>query len=258
MCPIIDRFIEYVRNEMPRISKEAAEKDVQQQFEMTNDESVFYNNHFAVRFSYSKNGSFSNTVLALSKLQKYDHLPFFVILIKGNQSISLFLANTTLLQKISHSSQELRMDNIRGSFNGSDIIKEYNHIPNDIDHIEELFAIHQGLTWNDNLSRLVEATSKIEPIKSKFNPMPSQRESLMASVSRSKEFVDSNDYTELKSDLDARVQRNLQAILVASHIENVNIRGRLIEYLITTENSTIHSTQTGPRDDSSQEARVHQ
>ena len=76
MCPIIDRFIEYVRNEMPRISKEAAEKDVQQQFEMTNDESVFYNNHFAVRFSYSKNGSFSNTVLALSKLQKYDHLPF--------------------------------------------------------------------------------------------------------------------------------------------------------------------------------------
>ena len=35
------------------------------------------------------------------------------------------------------------------------------------------------------------------------------------------------------------MQRNLQSILIASRIENVNIRGRLIEYLITTENNTI-------------------
>jgi len=34
-------------------------------------------------------------------------------------------SNTTFLKKISHSSHELRTDNIKGSFNGSDIMVVY-------------------------------------------------------------------------------------------------------------------------------------
>lgn len=37
-------------------------------------------------------------------------------------------ANSTLLRKISHSSQELRVDNIKDSFDGSDIIRELEGI----------------------------------------------------------------------------------------------------------------------------------
>ncbi|MCF0121820.1 MAG: hypothetical protein HUJ74_01100 [Lachnospiraceae bacterium] len=224
---------------MPKYNKESAQQETQRIFRMTKDGKVYYTDHFAVRFCYSKNGSFSNTVLALSKLQKFDRIPFFVVLIKGDQDNALFLANSSLLQKISHSSQELRVDNIKGSFNGSDIIKVYNDIPNDFDHVEQLYAIHEGFTWEENLARLVEATSEIKPLKEKFTPNNEQNSNLFSSIERAKEFVDSEDYKTLKNDLDERVKRNLKSILVASHIENVNIRGRLIEYLITTENNNI-------------------
>lgn len=239
MNQIITNFVEYVKTGMPKHNKEAAQQETQRIFRMTKDGKVYYTNHFAVRFCYSKNDSFSNTVLALSKLQKFDHIPFFVVLIKGDQDNALFLANSSLLQKISHSSQELRVDNIKGSFNGSDIIKVYNDIPNDFEHVEQLFAIHEGFSWEENLARLVEATSEIKPLKEKFMPNDEQLQNLFSSIDRAQEFVSSGDYDTLKNDLNERVQRNLQSILVASHIENVNIRGRLIEYLITTENNNI-------------------
>ena len=239
MNKIVLDFVGYVNSEMPKHNKEKAQQETQKRFGMTKDGKVYYTEYFAVRFCYSKSGSFSNTVLALSKLQKFDNIPFFVVLIRGNQNNELFLANSSLLQKISHSSQELRMDNIKGSFNGSDIIKTYNTIPNDSEHFDQLFAIHEGFTWGDNLERLVESTSQIKPHKEKFNPDTIQIKNILSSVGRAKEFVESEDYLILKSDLDQRVQRNLQSILIASRIENVNIRGRLIEYLITTENNTI-------------------
>lgn len=232
-------FIEYFKKEMPKHDKEKAQQKTKDFFSMTKDGKVYYTDHFAVRFCYSKKGNFSNTILALSKLQKFDHIPFLVVLIKKEEDNSLYLANSSILQKISHSSQKLRVDNIRGSFNGSDIIKQYNDIPNNVDHVEELFALHQGFSWNENLERLVEATSGIKPNKEKFKPNKQQTQCIKSSVDRAKLFVKSEDYDTLEKDLKQRVQRNLQSILVASHIENVNIRGRLIEYLITTENEEI-------------------
>ena len=232
-------FIDFVKNGMPKNNKVYAEKVTQKHFNLVKDRSVYYCDEFAVRFCYTKNGSFSNVVLSLSTLQKYDHIPFFVVLVIGNKDNILYLANTSLLNKISHSSQQLREDNIRGSFLGTNIIKNYSGIPNDAEHIEQLFAIHQEYTWKENLARLVEATSGIKSTKTKFNPNENQKALIFSSVERAKKFIFSADYVSLKTDLDKRVQRNLQSILIASHIENVNIRGRLIEYLITSEDASI-------------------
>lgn len=239
MNKIVFDFVEYVNSDMPKHNKERAQQETLKRFGMTKDGKVYYTEYFAVRFCYSKNGAFSNTVLALSKLQKYDNIPFFVVLVRGKQDNKLFLANSSLLQKISHSSQGLSMDNIRGSFNGSDIIKMYNTTPNDSVHFEQLFAIHQGFMWSDNLERLVEATSHIKPLREKFNPDDIQLKNIWASVDRAKVFIESEDYQSLKDDLDERVKRSLSSILIASRIENVNIRGRLIEYLIRSEHNTI-------------------
>lgn len=236
-------FIEYFKSKMPKYDKEKAQKETINHFRMTKDRKIYYTDCFAVRFCYSKKGTFSNTVLALSQLQKFDGIPFLVVLIRKGEGSSLYLANSSMLKKISHSSKELRRDNIKGSFNGSDIIKQYNDIPNDADHVEELFTIHQGFTWEENVERLVEATSGIKPNKQKFNPDERQLQYISSSVERAKQFVNSNDYRSLKEDLDKRVERNLQSILDASHIGNVNIRGRLIEYLITTENNAIMEDQ---------------
>lgn len=230
----IKEFIKYVGTEMPQNNKLLAQLSTQTRFSLKKDRSVYHCEEFAVRFCYSKDGSFSNVVLSLSALQKYDYKPFFVVLINGNKENKLYLSNTTLLNKISHSSQQLRENNIRGSFLGSDIIKDYEGIPNDAEHVEQLFAIHQKNTWQKNIARLVEATSKIKPTKVRFCPDERQKANIFSSVLRAQNFVVSPDYEALKVDLNERVQRSNQSIQKASHIENVNIRGRLIEYLITS------------------------
>jgi sulfatase maturation enzyme AslB (radical SAM superfamily) len=87
-------------------------KKVVEKFLLIQDRKVFYCNYFSIRFSYSGNGSFSNTILSLSNLKKYDNLPFIVCLTTKEENI-LYLANSTFLKKISHSSKELRCDNIK-------------------------------------------------------------------------------------------------------------------------------------------------
>ncbi len=100
---------------------------VQQEFSLTKDRSVFYCEWFAIRFCSAASKNFSNTVLALSVLHKYDAIPFIVCLVTPCQNY-LMLANATFLKKISHSSQELRRDNIKGSFNGSDIMRDFEGV----------------------------------------------------------------------------------------------------------------------------------
>jgi hypothetical protein len=146
----------------------------------------------------------------------------------------MLLSNSTFLKKVSHSSQELSLTNIRGSFNGSDIIRDYNGMRNNPANFDELFNIHSGLDWEDNLIRLVDATSKIKPISQKFIPSDNERTNIYNSVDRAINFVNSSNFGVLEDDLNTRCQKCKNEILIAQHIENTNIRGRLIESLITS------------------------
>lgn len=73
-------FVEYIVNGAPQHNKQAVEDDVCAHFHLTLDRKVYHNEYFAVRFSYSKSDSdtFSNTVLSLSALEKYDKIPFLL------------------------------------------------------------------------------------------------------------------------------------------------------------------------------------
>lgn len=229
-------FVEYITTQAPKHNKQALEEDVYSRFKLTKDRKVYHNEYFAVRFSYSKStsDSFSNTVLSLSALEKYDKIPFFVVLVRQSADNLIFLANTTFLNKISHSSKELSMTNIKGSFNGSDIIRNYNGKLNSPENFDYLFAIHQGLDWEDNLSRLVDASSNIRPVNQKFMPSPEETVNIFSSIDRSNSFISSESFSVLEKDLNERCSLCRDAILIASHIENTNIRGRLIESLITS------------------------
>ncbi len=227
-------LVEFIQSYNGIANKEHLSEKVRRHFNLTKDRSVYYSEHFAIRFSFSSSATFSNTVIALSTLQKYDDLPFIVCLVTASKNI-LYLANTTLLQKVSHSSQDLRVNNIRGSVNGSDIIKVFNGITNEPHNFEELFNIHAALGFNDNLPRLVEETHNIVPSGSKFSVSDRDIDRIIDAPDRAKLFINSSDYLELKSDLDTRVSKVADAILVAGFIENRNIRGRIIEYMITGE-----------------------
>ena len=235
MNRIVNEFVNYVVSDnCPQNDKAKVKKAIQDKFSLILDRSVFYCKHFAVRISYTKTKSFSNTVLSLSNLQKYDHIPFFVVLVSGVDNNKVFLANTTFLSKISHSSQQLSMTNIKGSFNGSDIIRTYHNLENNAKNFEKLFAFHQGFTWEDNLQRLVDATSDIVPTGKKFEITSEIRNKIYKSVERAQKFIESENFSVLNKDLDSRVKKCSDSILVASRIENVNIRGRLIEALVTS------------------------
>lgn len=234
----ISRLIEFIISLDGTGNKDGVKQKVVQQFKLVRDRSVFYCDSFAIRFSYTSGKSFSNTVLSLSALQKYDSIPFIECIVTPEIN-RLLLANTTFLSKISHSSQELTLYNIKGSFNGSDIMKEYQDIPNERDNIIELYPFHEEFSFQENLVRLVEATNNISPTGNRFSANEENIKTIIDSVDRANKFNNSPDYAVLKRELDARVKKYSQEIMVASHIENVNIRGRLIEYLITEDDDDL-------------------
>ena len=182
----------------------------------------------------------SNTVLSLSVLQKYDDVPFIVCIVTPSIN-HLLIANSTFLKKISHSSHELRIDNIKGSFNGSDIMLNFNGIDNVSSNFEELFAYHNGFTFQDNLERLVESTNGITGRVKKFVVNSNDERNIFDSINRAKKFVTSIEYNDLKTDLDDRIKAVQGEIAIAAFIDNVNIRGRIIEYLITDSGSSLKS-----------------
>jgi hypothetical protein len=211
-------------------------------FQLTKDRSVYYCNDFAVRFSSAATQNFGNTVLSLSNLQKFDDRPFIVCLVTPICNY-IYLANTTFLKKISHSSQELRENNIRGSFNGSDIIRVFEvaneRIKNTDENIERLFNIHSELGFEGNLVRLVEATNNISPSGKKFEPNEAQHRQILLAPSRAIKFVQSQDAQNLKAELDSKVESFKNEILLAALIESSIVRGRVIEYLIAGEDDRL-------------------
>ena len=213
-------------NDKARLAKLLSES-----FNLTRDRSVYYCTDYAIRFSSSSTRNFGNTVLSLSNLRKYDDRPFVVCLVTPTKNFCL-IANTTFLKKISHSSQKLRENNIRGSFNGSDIVREFEGIGNATDNIRRLFDIHAEIGFEGNLPRLVEATNNISPSGAKFPVGDVALVNILAAPSRAIHFVASPDAMILKSELDAMVAKYRNEICLAALIENVNVRGRVIEYLI--------------------------
>lgn len=230
----IDSLVEFISSRDGIADKAILATQVQKRFSLVKDRSVFYGAWFAIRFCKAPSANFFNTVLSLSALHRYDSMPFFVCLVTPARNF-LMLANTTFLRKISHSSQELRRDNIRGSFNGSDIMRSFEGVVNAPENFEFLFTSHENYTFEENLDRLVEATNNISPIGRKFFPTESQLEYIRGSVNRAISFLLSSDYDILNDDLNERVKAVESEIAIAAFIDNVNLRGRIIEYLITSE-----------------------
>lgn len=243
MNKIVHRFVDLIENNKDLNTKEDVINLVKENFRLVKDgRALYYTQFFAVVFCYSKNEKFSNVVLSLSKLQKYDNIPCFVVLVRKEMDNKIYLINTTFIEKISHSSSALTLSNIRGSFLGSNIRREITEInkSNQPNNFDELFSYHQGFTWDENLERLVEYTNNIKPNRTKAILSQQEQKNLFNSPIRALNFIKSADYNTLLFDLQNRCNAVKDAILVASHIDNVNIRGRLIEALITVDAKNRH------------------
>jgi hypothetical protein len=147
--------------------------------------------------------------------------------------VDFLLANATLLKRISHSSKLLRADNVRGSFNGTDIASSYGGVANIPENFELLFAEHKAFSWEENLVRLVEATNAIVGRNTRFAPTESQRRILSEAPERAAKALRSKEFRDAEGALRKRVELKKTEILHLARIENVNLRGNAIEQLLT-------------------------
>lgn len=230
----IEQLVDFISRKDGKADKRALQESVQEEFDLVKTRSVFYCDQFAIRFCTAASINFSNTVLALSALRIYDSVPFIVCLVTPTRNY-LLLANTTFLRKISHSSQALSKNNIKGSFNGSDIMREFEGLENIPENFETMYNYHMHCTFEENLDRLVEATKNIAPTGRKFIPNETQIKCILKSVERANSFLHSKEYKRLCDNLDNRVRAVKSEIAAAAFVDNVNLRGRIIEYLITAE-----------------------
>jgi hypothetical protein len=198
------------------------------------ERSVFVTEGFALRLCEANTPSFSNVVLSLSALKKYDRLPVVVCIVRSDR-LDFRLANATFLRRISHSSHKLRVDNIRGSFLGHDIVDHYEGVSNLPEHFDELFAIHSEFSWEENVARLVEATNAIAGRSTRFDVTENVLARLMEAPSRAANALTTAAFQKVEYQLSAVIERHREELLRAASLDNVNIRGNTIEQIITGE-----------------------
>lgn len=216
----------------PGADKEAVQAHIDGLGGFNKERSVYVGRDFALRISEANTGSFSNVVLSLSALRKYDAMPVVICIVRPDR-IDFRLSNTTFLRKISHSSLALRIDNVKGSFLGHDIMDEYEGVPNRPENFDHLVASHAEFTWEENLERLVGTTNAIAATKTRFEPGDAEVASILDSPRRSAAAVASPAYRDAEAELMRTIEHNREALLAAAAIDNVNLRGNRIEAILT-------------------------
>ena len=193
---------------------------------------MYFADDVAIRFCYSNNAGFSNCVVSLSTLKTFDDRPFLVALLQPS-GVQTFLANSTLIRKVSHSSQKLAMDKIRGTILGHDIIRDLNGVPNRPEQFAALFETHQTFAWSENLARLVAATTSISPKGLRFEPSEAELARIRRSPETSARAEREGHIAAREQQLVAQLTVHRQKILELAAIDNVNLRGNAIEQLLT-------------------------
>ncbi|HXC44635.1 MAG TPA: hypothetical protein VNY51_14080 [Candidatus Dormibacteraeota bacterium] len=235
------QFIRGIKEKNPGFPKDKIASATALRFNLKLSRKVYHCSDFAIRFSTAKGPSFSNTVLSLSALATYDKMPLIICIVRP-KDVEFLLANATFLKKVSHSSHQLRIDNVKGSFLGHDIIRDFEGIRNCPSNFEKLFSIHGEFTWDENLIRLVEATTAIAPTGVRFDPSAAQISNIEAAPALASRISGCPEYLNIQKALSQIVELERDAILLAGETDNVNERGNSIEQIIT-RSGNVHGVQ---------------
>ncbi len=225
----------------PNIEKTEFARQIASHFSLEKGRSIYSGGDFGVRFCYSNNAGFSNVVVSLAALLDHDDKPFLVCLLQPS-GVKTYIANTTFIKKISHSSQGLTIANIRGSFLGHDILRELNGLENIPANFENLYSLHAEIPREDNIARIVEATTNISPTGVRFNPSPAQVATIISSVETAARFYSSPEFSPTEDRLIRSLNENRDEIMRIGLVDNVNLRGNRIEQLLTGTGNR-HSVQ---------------
>lgn len=227
----LESFLKNIKQKNPAITKQQLARVAAEHYGLVKDRSLYVGKEFVIRFTDAKKGSLSNTILSLSALQKYDDRPC-IVCVNEPANLYLLLINSTLIKKVSHSSKNLRPDNVRGSFNGSDIHRSYDDLENKPANFSALWEIHRNFPWEENLLRLVEATNNISPHFSKFSPDQDQLNNIFKAIDLAIKTGRSSEYARIKTALDTKIAKKSPEILAVAQIPSVKERGDRIEEIV--------------------------
>ncbi len=225
-------FAVELQRKNPSIEKAAFAAAIARHYGLSKARSVFFADDFAVRFCYSNDAGFSNCVISLATLRKFDDRPFLVCLLKPS-GVQTFLANTTLIKKVSHSSHKLTVSNVRGTILGHDIAREYEGMENTPTNFAALYEGHSQFSWDENLARIVEATTAISPTGIRFAPTPQQNENILNAPAMSISAEQNGELDRVETALLKNLSSKTSEVLAAAEIDNVNLRGNRIEQLLS-------------------------
>lgn len=202
--------------------------------EIVKDGALFCGDGYALRLSSDDTGTAnsSNTICGFRKIVKYDDVPCVSCNVRPKEA-EFSLMNTTFIKKVSHSSQKLTVNKMRGSINHTDIMKEVEEIKNDPCNFVKLLKIHRSVYQKDNIERIVNSTLDIKPSKEKFTPTEKERKRLFASPFLSKAIAGSDEYRDINNKLHQKVQSEHDRIIECAKQNNAKNRGDGIEEIIT-------------------------
>ena len=229
---IIDDILRLSKKITKPFNKESIIKLIAKECKLRVKGKIYYNDDVGIRFSNVRNGGYSNTFLSFNKILEIDDKPLIACIIR-NSEIEFLLANSTFINKISHSSKLLNKLNIRGSVNLSNIIKNFSNYKNEPTNFVELFKLHSEIPQRDNVERIVENTKLIKAQKAKFLLSDEQKRIILSNVEFIKKIETDDEFLKLNKKLIAKVFEHESEILQTAKIDNVNLRGNAIEQLIT-------------------------
>ena len=214
------------------ITKELLISTLGARFRLARERAVYVGEHFAIRFCFSSVRGFSNCVLSLSAVQRYDDNPLVVCLLSP-EGVEMFLANSTFIARAGHSSHRLSMECVRGTILGSDILREVSGVPNRPEHFARLLELHAETEWEDNLSRIVVATNGITSVSRIYAPTLEQKRHLLDAPHRSHAAEACGAMAHVENALIARLAGNRDGVLRLARCANGCLRGNSIEQLLT-------------------------
>jgi len=233
---IINEIIEMSKEFTVPYNKQTIVDSIMKKFNLSKKRKVYYNDKISFRFSSAKTG-YSNTFLGFQKILDNDAKPLVACIIRED-TIEFLLANSTFINCISHSSKNLSVDNIRGSANLSNIIREFSDLKNEPQNFPRLFDLHLEIFQIDNIERIVENTLHIKAKGERFNPTDAQLTTIRKSPAFIKGIESESEFVELREELYQKVTELKNEILETSSIDNVNLRGNAIEQLITEDENS--------------------
>jgi hypothetical protein len=161
----LDSLVEFILSYLlahPSADKEQLAAAVAARFALTKMRKLFVGADFSVRFCRtSTEGVFSGGVISIAAVVHHDDKPF-VVCLRTPSGCKFMLANTTFVARVSHSSQLLAEDRLRGSINGSDILRQHRGVANEPANFDRLWKAHLASDKAANLARIVAATRAIQ------------------------------------------------------------------------------------------------